>query len=128
MTHRMNSDGVLLSIHSKQPKLDKCAQFFKHSSLTRGAVTTTSLSQSKDVHHSCDIVLRHSLSVTRRPWWWRTSSLRHWRDPPGDCHRLGDSNEWTVNVLPSVLRAASSQLLAYSKRSPAQLKNASYHK
>ena len=45
MIQRMNSDGGLLSIHSKhhllQPKLDKCASFFKHSSLTRGAVTIT---------------------------------------------------------------------------------------
>ena len=122
----MNSDGVLLSIHSKQPKLDKCAQFFKHFSHPRGAVTITSLSQSKDVHHSCDIVLHHSLSVTRRPWWWRTSSLRHWRDPPGDCHpvarRLQRMDGERATVRPSVLRAASSQLLAYSKRSPAQLK------
>ena len=88
--------------------------------------------KSKDVHHSCDIVLHHSLSVTRRPWWWRTSSLRHWRDPPGDCHpvarRLQRMDGERATVRPSVLRAASSQLLAYSKRSPAQLKNASYHK
>ena len=119
----MNSNGVLVSIHNKQqlllPKHDKYASFFKHSSLTKGAVTIASLSQSKDVHHSCS-----SLSVTRRPWWWRTSCVRHWRDPPGDCHRLGDSNEWTGNVLPSVRpsihTAASFQFLAYLKRSPAQ--------
>ena len=56
------------------------------SSLPRGAVTITSLSQVQ----RCPSLLWHRftslLSVTRRPWWWRTSSLRHWRDPPGDCH------------------------------------------
>ena len=67
-----------------------CCQYLinvhNFSSLPRGAVTITSLSQVQ----RCPSLLWHRftslLSVTRRPWWWRTSSLRHWRDPPGDCH------------------------------------------
>ena len=103
MTQRMNSDGGLLPIHSKKhlllPKLDKYASFFKSHKRCSDYHLTLRVRRCPSLlwHHSC-----HSLSVTRRPWWWRTSCVRHWRDPPGDCHRLGDSNEWTGNVLPSV--------------------------
>ena len=101
------------------------------SSLPRGAVTITSLSQvqrcpsllwhrftSLLVRHSPPMVVAHQFSPPlARPARWL---------PPA--RRLQRMDGERATVRPSVLSAASFQLLAYSKRSPAQLRNASYHK
>ena len=65
--------------------------------------------KSKDVHHSCDIVLHHSFpSLAAHGGGAPVLSATGETRPVTATRWLGDSNEWTVNVLPSVLSTASS--------------------
>ena len=88
------------------------------SSLPRGAVTITSLSQVQRCpsHRSTSLLVRHSPPmVVAHQFSPPLARPARWLPPARRLQRM-DGERATV------LRAASSQLLAYSKRSPAQLK------